>query len=85
MERWKEEGCLHMAPGQPGLIPGSWFFLVVYFLLLKMHLPMESKMLLNLFPHAKESEALGDFVSYNGFAFSKSSCSRVSMSPREIG
>ena len=56
MEGWKEEDCLHMAPGQPGLIPGSWFFLVVYFLLLKMHLPMESKMLLNLFPHAKQSK-----------------------------
>ena len=30
-------------------------------------------------------EALGDFLSNNGFAFSKSSCSRVSRSPREIG
>lgn len=114
MEEWKEEGCLHIVPGKPGLLvpgsppnpppspsqkqrlllpatrggclPGSWFFLFVYFLLLKMHLSMESKMLLNLFPHAKQSKRCLEILCLiTGSHFQRAPRSQVSRSPQETG
>ena len=108
MEEWKEEGCLHIAPGKPGLVPGSppnppptpsqkqslryprWVFargsLFVYFLLLKMHLSMESKMLLNLFPHAKQSKRCLEILCLiTGSHFQRAPRSQVSRSPQETG
>lgn len=109
MEEWKEEGCLHMAPGKPGLIPGSlpnppphrrnrdgptrggclpgsWFSLFIHFLLLKMHLSMGSKMLLNLFPHAKQSKRCLEILCLiTGSHFQRAPRFRVSRSPQETG